>query len=182
MDPVVKQLLRRRDPVEPSDAERLRAMEAYDIAQRALEKIAVDSLARGRGGRDIGRKPPTPRDEQVAPESTSQERREAQPRTQPPAGAVGDLARKGAGLDWDVRALDPRIRSDRAADAGRVEVVINSRYPLYRRRGGDLEYMLETGLMEQLKPGPGDELAVEQYHEQLVDALSAALAELGLPR
>ena len=58
--------------------------------------------------------------------------------------------------------------------------MINSRLPLYRRRSGDLEYMLETGLLEQLKPGLGEELAVDEYHSQLVEALSIALADLSL--
>ncbi|MBA2741594.1 MAG: hypothetical protein H0U46_06240, partial [Actinobacteria bacterium] len=90
--------------------------------------------------------------------------------------AVGTLARRGLNLDWDVRSLDPSIRSARAVDGGRTEIVINSRYPLYRRRNGDLEYMLETGLLEQLKPGADEELLVEEYHDQLVEALSLALA------
>jgi hypothetical protein len=91
-----------------------------------------------------------------------------------------DLA--GGGMDYVgpvARSLDPSIRSAaRAVDGGRVEIVINSRYPLYRRRAGDLEYMLETGLLEQLKPGPGEEMTIDEYHEQLVDALSLALGEL----
>ena len=58
MEPFVRRLLKRREPGEPSDEERLRAMEAHDIAQRALEQIAADSAAQGRGGRLAGRKPP----------------------------------------------------------------------------------------------------------------------------
>ena len=180
MEPFVRRLLRRREPGEPSDEERLRAMEAHDIAQRALERIAADSAARGRGGRLAGRKPSSdPQESSRTPtEGGSDEHRERQPKTPPPAGAVGKLTRRGLGLDWDVRSLDPSIRSARAVD-GRVEIVINSRFPLYRRRGGDLEYMIETGLLEQLKPGTDEELTVDEYHDQLVDALSIALAELG---
>lgn len=180
MEPFVRRLLKRREPGEPSDEERLRAMEAHDIAQRALKQIAADSAAPGRGGRLAGRKSPAPQETSRTPtEGSSYEQRERQPKTPPPADAVGKLTRRGVGLDWDVRSLDPSIRSARALDGGRVEIVINSRFPLYRRRSGDLEYMLETGLLEQLKPGPDEELTVEEYHEQLVDALSLALAELG---
>ncbi len=181
MEPFVRRLLKRREPGEPSDEERLRAMEAQDIAQRALEQIAAESAARGRGGRLAGRKSPAaPQETSRTPtEGGSDEHQERQPKTPPPAGAVGKLTRRGVGLDWDVRSLDPSIRSARAPEGGRLEIVINSRYPLYRRRSGDLEYMLETGLLEQLKPGPDEEMTVDEYHEQLVDALSLALAELG---
>lgn len=180
-EPLVKQLLRRREPSEPSDEERLRAMEAHDIAQRAVEKIAAEAMARGRGGYLHGRKPPSPRAEPQPPRTDAcpEERRQPQPVTPPPDRAVGSLARRGLGLDWDVRALDPAIRSARALESGRIEIIINSRYPLYRRRSGDLEYMLETGLLEQLKPGPEEDLTVDEYHEQLVEALLLAVTELG---
>jgi hypothetical protein len=104
---------------------------------------------------------------------------ERQPKTPPPEDAVGKLARKGNGLDWDVRALDPHIRSARAVEGGRTEIVINKRYPLYRRRGGDLLYMLETGLLEQLKSSEDQEGSIKEYHEQLVEALYLAINELG---
>ena len=180
IEPLVRQLLRRRDPGEPSDEERLRAMEAHDVAQRALEQIAAETAARGRGGQLAGRKPPSARDDKVvAPrQETSTTDREPEPKTPPPPGAVGKLARKGLALDWDVRALDPRIRSARAMDNGRTEIVINSRFPLYRRRGGDLAYMIETGLLEQLKPAADEEMTVDEYHDQLGEALYLALTEI----
>ena len=181
MDPVVRRLLRRRDPGEPSDEERLRAMEAHDVAQRALEKIAAEAAMRGRGGQLAGRKPPSTRDVSEAGErqTSSAVDREREPKTPPPPGAVGKLARKGVALDWDVHALDQRIRSARAMDNGRTEIVINSQYPLYRRRGGDLAYMIETGLLEQLKPDADDEMTVDEYHDQLGESLYLALSEIG---
>lgn len=181
MDPVVRRLLRRRDPGEPSDEERLRAMEAHDVAQRALEKIAAEAATRGRGGQLAGRKPPSTRDDSEAAErqASSALDRDRAPKTPPPPDAVGKLARRGLALDWDVRALDSRIRSARAMDNGRTEIVINSQYPLYRRRGGDLAYMIETGLLEQLKPGADQEMTVEEYHDQLGESLYLALSEIG---
>jgi len=47
-----------------------------------------------------------------------------------------------------VRALDPRLRSAMVVEDGVRRVVINSRYPLYEVRRGDLWYQLETALRE----------------------------------
>ena len=47
-----------------------------------------------------------------------------------------------------VRALDPRLRSAMVIEGGIRRVVINSRYPLYEVRKGDLWYQLETALRE----------------------------------
>jgi len=47
-----------------------------------------------------------------------------------------------------VRALDPRLRSAMVVEDGVTRVVINSRYPLYEVRDGDLWYQLETALRE----------------------------------
>lgn len=47
-----------------------------------------------------------------------------------------------------VRALDPRLRSAMVVEDGVRRVVINSRYPLFEVRKGDLWYQLETALRE----------------------------------
>lgn len=178
MDPYVKSLLAKKELSEPSEEERLRAMEAKDIARRALERIAEEAARRGHAGSKRGRKPPSPKggfNQPPNPESGPGQQQE--PRTPPPAGAVGKLQRKGMSLDWDVRALDPKIRSATPDENGHAEIVINNRYPLYKQRNGDLPYMLETGLLEQLKPGGGDDKSVAEYHEQVAEALYYALAE-----
>lgn len=186
MEPFVRRLLKRRDPGEPTDEERLRAMEAHDIAQRALERIAAEATEHGRGGRLKGRKPPASRErrdvERPVASDEDRVRAEPTPKTPPPADAVGRLERRGLRLDWDVRPLDPHLRSAREIEGGRTEIVINSRYPLYRRRGGDLLYMLETGLLEQLKPDPAEDVGADNYHDQFVDALYHAAIEVTASR
>jgi len=47
-----------------------------------------------------------------------------------------------------IRSLDPRLRSAMVLEDGVRRVVINSRYPLYEVRKGDLWYQLETALRE----------------------------------
>jgi hypothetical protein len=178
MEPFIQRLLQRKEPAEATDEERERAMEAKDLAHRALEKIAAESLRSGRGGRQSGRKPPTPTETPRQQTEPTESRGPQEPVTPPPATAVGKLKRKGASLDWDVRALDPRIRSATEIENGRTEIVVNKRYPLYVERDGDIAYLLETGLMEELKPGEDDDKTVGEYHGQLTDALLQALSML----
>ena len=180
MEPFIHRLLQKKEPAEATDEERERAMEAKDIAHRALEKITAESLRDGRGGRQAGRKPPTPTETPRQPTEPPETPRQPQePATPPPSSAVGKLKRKGATLDWDVRALDSRIRSATEIENGRTEIIVNKKYPLYVERDGDIAYMLETGLMEELKPSEDDDKAVGEYHDQLTDALFEALSMLG---
>jgi hypothetical protein len=182
MQPYVDQLLRRKDENEPTDEERLRAMEAKDIAHRAIEKIAADAERRGLGGQLRGRKPPEPHPEEEAQppreEPPTQTHVSPEPITPPPPDAVGRLRRTGSNLDWDVRALDPKIRSATEHSDGRLEIVINNQFPVYKQRNGDLVYMLETGLLEELKPsGDEEDKTVPEYYEQVTEALYLAAQE-----
>lgn len=78
--------------------------------------------------------------------------------------------------------LDPKIRSATRDTNGRTEIIINKQYPLYIEREGDDAYMLETGLLEQLKPGEGDDKPVVEYHDQVTDAVFEALSMTGKSR
>jgi hypothetical protein len=52
-------------------------------------------------------------------------------------------------------------------------------YPLYGQRRGDLLYMIETGLLEQLRiDEDGSEKSVEDYNEQVTRALFLIVSEL----
>ncbi|CAN5635757.1 hypothetical protein BH24CHL9_BH24CHL9_08320 [soil metagenome] len=62
-------------------------------------------------------------------------------------GGPGRGNRSGIG-EVVIRALDPRMRSAMVVEEGVRRVVINSRYPLYEVRRGDLWYQLETALRE----------------------------------
>lgn len=68
-------------------------------------------------------------------------------RTPRPPRSTGGGAGRGA-AEVVVRALDPRLRSAMVVEDGVRRVIINSRYPLYEVRKGDLWYQLETALRE----------------------------------
>jgi hypothetical protein len=175
MTPFIEKLLQRRETSEPSEEERMRAMEAKDLAKRALEKIAAESSRRGASGVRRGRKSPTPSGESSTPPPASRDKSGRQPRTPPPEGAVGQLSRKGVDLDWDVRALDPKIRSATSTENGRTEIVINTEFPMYRLRKGDFAYMVETGLAEQLKSDGEDDKSAGEYSDVVAEAVYEAI-------
>jgi hypothetical protein len=69
-----------------------------------------------------------------------------------PARLPGDneSARRGFG-QVIVRPLDPPIRSQTVIELQVTTVVINSRHPLFLKRGGDIWYQLETAAREVFK-------------------------------
>ena len=78
-----------------------------------------------------------------------------------------------------VRALDPRLRSAMVVEDGVRRVVINSRYPLYEVRKGDLWYQLETALREVCVTIP--EATVPEF-ERKVNELMLVSLSLTRPR
>ncbi len=77
------------------------------------------------------------------------ELREPSPRSAAKPGA-GEPSRRGFG-DIVIRPLDAAVRSQTANDHGVKQVVINSRYPLFVERHGDVWYQLETAAREVCK-------------------------------
>jgi hypothetical protein len=76
-----------------------------------------------------------------------------------------------------VRALDPRLRSAMVMEDGVRRVVINSRYPLYEVRRGDLWYQLETALREVCVTIP--EATVPEFERKVNELMLVSLSLAG---
>jgi hypothetical protein len=91
-----------------------------------------------------------------------------------PRAATGDTPpdrrTKGFGL-LAVRALDPKVRSMTVLEDGVRTVVINSRYPLFIQRHGDVWYQLETAAREIFKA----EGSVAEYEKRVSEIVLTAL-------
>ena len=103
---------------------------------------------------------------------------EAGPETPPlPAnprrGGSGPGSRSGVG-EVVIRALDPRLRSAMVVEDGVRRVIINSRYPLYEVRRGDLWYQLETALREVCVTIP--EATVPEFERKVNELMLVSLA------
>ncbi|HVA87251.1 MAG TPA: ATP-binding protein [Candidatus Saccharimonadales bacterium] len=79
-----------------------------------------------------------------------------------------------------VRALDPRLRSAMVVEDGARRVIINSRYPLFEVRKGDLWYQLETALREVCVTIP--EATVPEFERKVNELMVVSLALTGRRR
>ena len=94
----------------------------------------------------------------------------------PPAprrGGSGPGNRSGVG-EVVIRSLDPRLRSAMVVEDGARRVVINSRYPLYEVRKGDLWYQLETALREVCVTIP--EATVPEFERKVNELMLVSLS------
>ena len=98
------------------------------------------------------------------------------PRPPRPAGTGGG---RGVG-EVVVRALDPRLRSAMVVEDGVRRIVINSRYPLYEVRRGDLWYQLETALREVCVTIP--EATVPEFERKVNELMLVSLSLTGRPK
>jgi hypothetical protein len=94
----------------------------------------------------------------------------------PPAprrGGSGPGNRSSVG-EVVIRSLDPRLRSAMVVEDGVRRVVINSRYPLYEVRKGDLWYQLETALREVCVTIP--EATVPEFERKVNELILVSLS------
>jgi hypothetical protein len=112
----------------------------------------------------------TPAD-QEGPSEAEPEPAEARPARPPRTGGEG--AGRGIG-EIVIRSLDPRLRSAMVVEDGIRRVVINSRYPLYEVRKGDLWYQLETALREVCVTIP--EATVPEFERKVNELMLVSLA------
>ena len=117
----------------------------------------------------------TPEGEQAEPASESEAAAEPAdgPRPPRPPRASGPGAGRGV-AEIVVRALDPRLRSAMVIEEGVRRVIINSRYPLYEVRKGDLWYQLETALREVCVTIP--EATVPEFERKVNELMVVSLA------
>ena len=88
------------------------------------------------------------------------------------ASVPPDARKRGFGI-IAVRPLDPRVRSMTVLEDGVRTVVINSRYPLFIERRGDVWYQLETAAREICKAA--EAASVAEYEKRVNDIVLTAL-------
>lgn len=100
---------------------------------------------------------------------------DATDREPPPVRRVGSGRGNRSGVgEVVIRALDPRLRSAMVVEDGVRRVVINSRYPLYEVRKGDLWYQLETALREVCVTIP--EATVPEFERKVNELMLVSLS------
>jgi hypothetical protein len=157
--------IREEEKVTREDRERLAA--ARETMIEALEWLNKLEQLKEKFGRDIGRKPPEPASQPKPDYPTASPRKPPEPRTPPPPGAVGRLRRLGMMPPWEVRVLDPEVRSTWEEKGSTRTLIINKTYPLYEEWQGDELYLLETAALELAKPMKGETITLEEYLDEV---------------
>ena len=121
-----------------------------------------------------GQEPTTPE----VPEEADAPPAPAEP-GRPRSAGSGPGARRGVG-EIVIRDLDPRLRSAMVLEDGVRRIVINSRYPLYEVRKGDLWYQLETALREVCATIP--EATVPEFERKVNELMIVSLDLAGRRR
>jgi hypothetical protein len=130
------------------------------------DQLTVEGYANGeRAGGEPGTEPEPP---------AGREAEAGEPEAPPVrSGGQSPGSRRGVG-EIVIRALDPRLRSALVVEDGIRRVVINSRYPLYEVRKGDLWYQLETALREVCITIP--EATVPEFERKVNELMLVSLA------
>jgi len=126
------------------------------------------TLEQAAGERPVGPETPAEPDEPEEAEASADG-----PAPAPIRRGAGSGDRRGVG-EIVIRALDPRLRSAMVVEDGVRRVVINSRYPLYEVRAGDLWYQLETALREVCVTIP--EATVPEFERKVNELMLVSLA------
>ncbi len=106
-----------------------------------------------------------------APVTTPDSNRPEHPRAAARLPAENESRRRGFG-QVIVRPLDPSIRSQTVIEHEVTTVVINSRHPLFLKRGGDIWYQLETAAREVLKSIEG--ASADDYERRVNEVILLA--------
>ncbi len=172
------QALRTADQVRRILARALRLLESGQLFESQTvgagdgegDQLTLDSATAVAGESEVeaGSEPEPQSEPEVEAGDAAGEPRLPKPRPARPGGSgtgVGEVV---------VRALDPRLRSAMVVEDGIRRVVINSRYPLYEVRKGDLWYQLETALREVCVTIP--EATVPEFERKVNELMVVSLA------
>ena len=166
LKPHIEQLLSQREEETVTREEKKRVAEVRDMMTEAFKLLSKYSDLPSRLGEDRGRKKPEEQKPKIAPEILEEEkstREPREPRTPPPVDAIGRLRRLGRMPDWELRILEPYIRSDWGEKEGRPCLLINKKYCLFEEREGDDLYIAETAALQLAKPEGDEKKTLDDY-------------------
>lgn len=187
--PIVRRLTRQAETA-PSQSALRTAEQVRRILARALRLLEAGKLfeselgvgGEGPGGQltlDTPAHPPAvdadAEGQTGPPDETSAESAEPAPAEPAPVRHAGTGPGRRSGIgEVVIRSLDQRLRSAMVVEDGVRRVVINSRYPLYEVRKGDLWYQLETALREVCVTIP--EATVLEFERRVSELMLVSLS------
>lgn len=183
LQPHIHDLLSQKEEETVTREERRRVQNVRDMMIEALRLLSKYEELSSRFGEDKGRKPPEikQREPEVSEREILQEQessaKQKKPRTPPPLGAVGRLKRLGRMPEWELRVLEPSIRSVWGERETKKCLLINKKYCLYEEREGDELYIAETAILQLARPEGDERLSLQEYLGE-IDLLMRAFCEI----
>jgi len=170
LKPHIEELLSQREEETITREEKKIVQQVRDMMIEAFKLLSKYEDLSSKLAEERGRKHPEvkPEEAKIKKEKESLEeegpsQRHKEPRTPPPEGAIGRLRRLGRMPEWELRFLEPDIRSDWGEKEGRRCLLINKNYILYRQRDGDELYVAETAALQLARPDADEKLTLEQF-------------------
>jgi len=179
LKPHIDDLLKQKEEA-VSREEKKRVSQVREMMIEALKLLDKYGDLSAKFGGDRGRKRPEAAEEQGTTKTQEKEeatRKKQEPRTPPPEDAVGKLKRLSKMPDWELKDLEPDIRSDWGNKEGQRCLLINRKYCLYEEREGDPLYIAETAALQLARPEGDDKSSLEDYLNE-VNSLMRAFCEV----
>jgi len=186
LKPHIQDLLSEREEDTVTREERKIVSEVRQMMIDAFKLLAQYSDFTALKEEERGRKQPQKltKEAEVAKTETPQQDLESdkpyEPRTPPPPDALGRLRRLGRMPEWELKILQPDIRSDWGEKEGHRCLLINKKYCLYEERDGDELYIAETAALELAEPEVDEKLTVKDYLDK-VNSIMRAFCEIYNP-
>ncbi|MGD9116573.1 MAG: ATP-binding protein [Dehalococcoidia bacterium] len=174
--PHIDDLLKQREEDTVSREERKRVSQVRVMMIEALKRLSQYDLS-GKFGGDKGRKQPENQEVARVEKESEPSSKKREPRTPPPEGAVGRLKRLSKMPEWELRDLEPDIRSDWGENQGRRCLLINRKYCLYEEREGDPLYIAESAALQLARPDEDVKFSLTDYLNE-VNLLMRAFCEV----
>jgi len=153
---------------EPTEEERQRVERAKNVFTELMKRKKRELLGTNLlHEENFGQKKPTQNsqihdnDKNIAKKDN---RRENQPRTPPPADAIGRRKRVKEFMNWSIRAMDEGVRSI-LEDEGRM-LVINNLFPGYIQSKATELYLLETATLQISLPEVDEKMSPSEYLQE----------------
>ncbi len=180
LKPHIDALMRQREEETVSREEKKRVSQVREIMIEAFKLLSKYTDPSDKFEEDRGRKRPEQKPEEEKLEAQALEelaRHERKPRTPAPTGAIGKLRRLGKMPDWELRILQPDIRSEWGERARQRCLIINKNYCLYEERNGDDHYIAETAALQLAAPEDDEKFSLKEYLSE-VNSLIRAFCEV----
>lgn len=180
LKPHIEALLKQKEAETVTREEKKRVYQVRSLMIKAFELL--NKALSDQFGEDKGRKRPKkiegqkPIKEAAREEEEEHKHKKQEPRTHAPHGAVGILKRLGKMPEWELKVLEPEIRSEWGEKNGNRCLLINKKYCLYEEREDDL-YIAETAALQLARPEEDEKLTLKEYLND-VDLIIRAFCEV----